>query len=329
LPTRLSTEPPRPAATPRVGFAGTPPFAARALGAILDAGFEVVAAITRPDRPQGRGLKLAGSAVALLALERGLTLLQPSTLRDDGARSVLEGPKLDVLVVAAYGLILPQRVLDFPRHGCINIHASLLPRWRGAAPIQRALLAGDARTGISIMQMDAGLDTGALISTCAIDVRPRDTTATLTDRLAAAGAEAIVKALDVLRRDDRLDSVPQAQDGASYARKISRDDAAIDWQASAVSIDRQIRAFDPVPGAFTLLDGKPVKIWAAEPAPGRPEAPGTVLQADAGSLLVACGDGALSIRELQRAGGRRLSSGDFLAGNPIAAGMRAGAPPAH
>jgi methionyl-tRNA formyltransferase len=285
--------------------------------------------MTRPDQPQGRGLKLAGSAVALLALERGLTLLQPDTLRGDGARSVLEGPKLDVLVVAAYGLILPQRVLDFPRHGCINIHASLLPRWRGAAPIQRALLAGDARTGISIMQMDAGLDTGALISTRAIDVRPRDTTATLTDRLAAAGAEAIVKVLDMLQRNDRVDSVPQAQDGASYARKISRDDAAIDWQASALFIDRQIRAFDPVPGAFTLLDGKPIKIWAAEPAPGRPEAPGSVLQADAAGLLIACGDGALSVRELQRAGGRRLSARDFLAGNPIATGLRAGAAPTH
>jgi methionyl-tRNA formyltransferase len=327
--TRLSTDSPKPAAKLRVGFAGTPPFAATALDAILDAGFEVVAVLTRPDRRQGRGLKLRPSAVKVLALEHGLTLLQPDTLRDDGAKLILDGPAFDVLVVAAYGLILPQRVLDSPGYGCINIHASLLPRWRGAAPIQRAVLAGDARTGISIMQMDAGLDTGALISTHAIDVGPRDTTATLTDKLAAAGAAAIVGALDDLRTKGRLNSVPQAEDGASYARKISRDDAAIDWGASALIIDRQIRAFDPAPGAFTMLDGKPIKIWAAEPAPGQSDVPGTVLQADGDGLLIACGDQALAIRELQRAGGRRLGTGDFLAGNPIAKGVRAGAPPGH
>jgi methionyl-tRNA formyltransferase len=325
--TRLSTDSPKPAAKLRVGFAGTPPFAATALDAILGAGFDVVAVLTRPDQRQGRGLKLTPSAVKVVALEHGLTLLQPDALRDEGAKLVLDGPAFDVLVVAAYGLILPQRVLDFPRHGCINIHASLLPRWRGAAPIQRAVLAGDARTGISIMQMDAGLDTGALISTRAIDVGPRDTTATLTDKLAAAGAAAIVDVLDELRSKGRLDSAPQGEDGASYARKISRDDAAIDWEASALAIDRQIRAFDPAPGAFTMLDGKTIKIWAADPAPGQSAAPGTVLRADGDGLLIACGDQALAIRELQRAGGRRLAAGDFLAGNPIATGVRAGAPP--
>ena len=309
----------------RVGFAGTPPFAATALGAILDAGFQVAAVMTRPDRPHGRGLKLTPSAVKALALERGLALFQPATLNDEHAREALAGFALDVLVVAAYGLILPQAVLDSPRHGGINLHASLLPRWRGAAPIQRALLEGDAQTGISIMQMDAGLDTGAIISTRTVSIGARDNAATLTDRLAAAGAEAIVETLGRLRRDGGVDAVAQPEAGASYARKITRDDAAIDWRASAFAIDRQVRALDPVPGAVTALDGKPIKIWSAEPAAGRFGDPGTVVRADSGTLIVACGEGALVVRELQRAGGRRLNATDFLKGNPIETGGRAGA----
>jgi methionyl-tRNA formyltransferase len=324
LPTRSPPELPRSAPVLRVGFAGTPAFAATALAAILDAGFEVALVMTRPDQRQG--LKLVPSAVKSLALGQGLTLFQPETLRDAGAADVLARLELDVLVVAAYGLILPQHVLDLPRHGCINIHASLLPRWRGAAPIQRALLAGDAASGVSIMQMDAGLDTGALISTQVTEIQARDTAATLAARLATLGAEAVVKALDALRRDGSLGGVPQAPEGASYAHKISRDDAAIDWQASAVFIDRQVRAFDPAPGAVAMLDGKPVKIWAAEPVDGRADAPGTVLRADAGGLVIACGEGAICIRELQRAGGRRLDAAAFLAGNPIATLPRAGTP---
>jgi len=196
------------AAALRVGFAGTPPFAATALTAILGAGFRVVTVLTRPDRPRGRGLKLTPSAVKSLALERGLALLQPATLNDQAARAELAAAALDVLVVAAYGLILPQPVLAVPRHGCINIHASLLPRWRGAAPIQRALLEGDLQTGVSIMQMDAGLDTGALISARAVSIGPRDSAATLTDRLAAVGGEAIVETLTRLQRDGRVEALP-------------------------------------------------------------------------------------------------------------------------
>ena len=311
------------AAALRVGFAGTPPFAATALTAILGAGFRVVTVLTRPDRPRGRGLKLTPSAVKSLALERDLALLQPATLNDQAARAELATAALDVLVVAAYGLILPQPVLATPRHGCINIHASLLPRWRGAAPIQRALLEGDLQTGISIMQMDAGLDTGALISARVVSIDPRDSAATLTERLAAVGAEAIVDTLIRLQRDGRVDALPQ-EDGASYARKISRDDAAIDWQASALAIDRQVRALDPVPGAFTVLGGKPIKIWSSEPEAGHFVSPGAVVRADGGSLVIACGEGALAVRELQRAGGRRLNAADFLSGNPIETGTRVG-----
>jgi methionyl-tRNA formyltransferase len=313
------------AAALRVGFAGTPPFAATALAAILDAGFPVVQVLTRPDRPRGRGLKLLPSAVKLLAFERGLSLLQPPTLNDQAALAKLAGAALDVLVVAAYGLILPQPVLDAARHGCINVHASLLPRWRGAAPIQRALLAGDAQTGISIMQMDAGLDTGAIISARQVAIEPRDSAATLTDRLAAMGGAAIVETLNRLERDGHIEAFQQRQDGASYARKISRDDAAIDWRAPALAIDRQVRALNPFPGALTSLAGKPIKIWAAEPASGEFGIPGTVVRADRDGLLIACGEGALAVLELQRAGGRRLSAADFLSGNPMETGSRAGA----
>jgi methionyl-tRNA formyltransferase len=313
------------AAALRVGFAGTPPFAATALAAILSAGFHVVLVLTRPDRPRGRGLKLTPSAVKSLALERGLALHQPATLADQAARAGLVSAAVDVLVVAAYGLILPQPFLETPRHGCINVHASLLPRWRGAAPIQRALLEGDAQTGISIMQMDAGLDTGALISARAAPIGSRDSAATLTDRLAAMGGEAIVETLIRLQRDGHVDAFPQQEDGASYARKISREDAAIDWRVPALAIDRQVRALDPIPGAVTLLAGKPIKIWASEPVSGHFGVPGTVVRADSGGLVVACGEGALAVRELQRAGGRRLNVADFLSGNPIETGSRAGA----
>jgi len=313
------------AAALRVGFAGTPPFAATALRAILDAGFQVTAVLTRPDRPQGRGLKLAPSAVKSLALERGLALFQPPTLKDETVQAELARHTPDVLVVAAYGLILPQSVLDVPRHGCINIHASLLPRWRGAAPVQRALLEGDAQTGISIMQMDAGLDTGAIISAHAVAIAPHDNAATLTGRLADVGATAIVETLFRLQRDGSVQGLPQREDAASYARKISRDDACIDWHASALSIERQVRALNPVPGAFSVLGEKQIKIWASEAAPGSFGAPGTIVRADGANLVIACGEGALAVRELQRAGGRRMSAAEFLSGNRIEAGIRVGA----
>ena len=301
----------------RVAFAGTPPFAETALAAILDAGHDVALVLTQPDRPQGRGLKLAPSAVKALAVERGLPVLQPPTLK---AAPLPAGTKVDVLIVAAYGLILPQAMLDWPRHGAINIHASLLPRWRGAAPIQRALLAGDGETGISIMQMDAGLDTGPVIERVVVPIAPRDTAGALTGRLAAAGAEASVRTLATLADAGALAAQPQDASAASYAGKIERADAAIRWNDDAATIDRAIRAFNPAPGAFARLQGATIKIWAAEPASGSPGPAGRIVSADGNGLLVACGRGALRVRELQRAGGRRLSAAAFLAGHPVAAG---------
>jgi methionyl-tRNA formyltransferase len=299
----------------RVAFAGTPPFAASALAAILDAGHEVTLVLTQPDRPQGRGLKVAPSAVKTLAIERGLTVLQLPTLKGLSPT----GPRPDVLIVAAYGLILPQTLLDWPRHGAINIHASLLPRWRGAAPIQRALLAGDEETGISIMQMDPSLDTGPVIARTVVPVAPRDTAGTLTVRLAATGAEAIVRTLAQLAKTGALVSQPQDGLAATYAGKIGRTEAAIRWNEDAVTIDRVVRALNPAPGAFATLQGATIKIWAAEPTEGIGPA-GEILSADGNGLLVACGRGALRVRELQRAGGRRLSAASFLDGHPVAAG---------
>jgi methionyl-tRNA formyltransferase len=299
-----------------VAFAGTPPFAASALAAILDAGHEVVLVLTQPDRPQGRGLKLAPSAVKKLAVERGLKVLQPPTLK---GLPLPTGARPDILIVAAYGLILPQAMLDWPRHGAINIHASLLPRWRGAAPIQRALLAGDRETGISIMQMDSGLDTGPVIARTVVPIAPRDTAGTLTARLAAAGAEAVVRTLAQLTKTGVLASQPQDASAATYAGKIGRTEAAIRWNDDAVTIDRVVRAFNPAPGAFATLQGATIKIWAAEPTEGIGPA-GEILSADGNGLLVACGRGALRVRELQRAGGRRLSAASFLDGYPVAAG---------
>jgi methionyl-tRNA formyltransferase len=308
----------------RVGFAGTPPFAATALAAILDAGFDVELVLTRPDAAKGRGMKLTPGAVKVLALDRGIDLLQPPRLKDESVRCELVAVTLDVLVVAAYGLILPAPLLAWPRHGCLNIHASLLPRWRGAAPIARAVLAGDARTGISIMQMDAGLDTGPVVATCDVRIDSRETTRTLHDKLAAAGAAAIVDTLGTLRRERHLDAVAQPVEGATYANKIDRSEAGIDWNESAVAIDRKIRAFDPAPAAQTTLAGEPIKIWDAEPATGRFGAAGHVVQADARGIVVACGQGALVVRELQRSGARRLTVAAFLAGHPLAPDARFG-----
>ena len=251
--------------------------------------------------------------------------MQPPTLKDETTQAEIARHALDVLVVAAYGLILPQRILDLPRHGCLNIHASLLPRWRGAAPIQRALLEGDPQTGISIMQMDAGLDTGAVISAHAVPIDPSDSAATLTARLAEVGGKAIVETLFRLQRDGRLDAIPQPSVGSSYAGKVSRDDASIDWHASALSIERQVRALNPVPGAVTILDGNPVKIWTAKALPGKFGAPGTVVRTDGATLVVACGEGTLAVCELQRAGGRRMAVAEFLSGNRIEPGKRLGA----
>ena len=312
------------AAAFRVGFAGTPSFAATILSAIVDTGFEVALVITRPDAPQGRGLRRLPSPVKTLALSRGLPVVQPSSLRDAASCSELKRYRLEALVVAAYGLIVPPALLEWPRHGCINVHASLLPRWRGAAPIQRALLEGDPETGVSIMQMDTGLDTGALIASLRVPISPRETAGTLGDKLAGAGAKSIVTALSQLRADGRLPARPQPEFGVTYAPKIERRETTIDWTASATTVDRRVRAFDPVPGASTQLEGTPIKIWSTEPAAGRFGAPGEVARAAGASIVVSCGEGALVVLELQRAGGKRLAAGAFLAGHPLAPGARFG-----
>jgi methionyl-tRNA formyltransferase len=307
----------------RVGFAGTPPFAATALAAILAAGHDVAVVLTQPDRPQGRGLALRPSAVKALAQAHGLNVLQPPTLKTEEARAPVTAIPVDVLVVAAYGLILPPPILAWPTHGGINIHGSLLPRWRGAAPVQRALLAGDIETGITIMQMDAGLDTGPMLDVVPVVIGPRETTGSLLDRLAAVGAEAIVATLARLARDGALSGTPQPEAGATYAAKIGREEAVIDWRNDAVTLDRQVRAFTPAPGATTTLAGSPMKIWqaAALPGPDSVAEPGTLLAADAGGIVVACGSGALRVIELQPAGGRRMGAAAAVAGRRLAAGQ--------
>lgn len=310
----------------RVAFAGTPVFAVTALAAIVDAGFTIPLVLTRPDKPKGRGLRVEASAVKIEARRRGLDVLQPATLRAAEARAPLLAIPVDVLVVAAYGLILPPAVLQWPRYGCLNIHASRLPRWRGAAPIQRAILAGDAATGVTIMQMDAGLDTGPVVAAVDVPIGERETGGSLHDRLADAGAELIVAVLRGLAAEGHLEARPQDAAGAVYAQRIERDDARIAWSADARSIDRQIRAFDPVPGAFTTLAGAPLKIWRATPVASPPAdaPPGTVLEATPRGIVVACGEGALAIDELQPAGGRRMAAAALVAGRGIAAGMRLG-----
>ena len=304
----------------RIIFAGTPPFAAAALNALAEAGHDIVLVLTQPDRPAGRGMKLTPSAVKQAALARGLPVSQPVSLKTLEAQDELRAADADVMVVAAYGLILPQAVLDLPRFGCLNIHASLLPRWRGAAPIQRAILAGDAETGITIMQMDAGLDTGAMLSKTVVPIRDNDTAASLHDVLAAAGAEAIVAALA-----NYSTLVPVAQDDAqaTYAAKLSKDEAQLDWNQPADALARSVRAYNPAPVAWTLLDGAPLKIWAAQVAPGSGVA-GEVLRAEGDRLVVACGSGALALQEIQPAGSKRMGAAAFLAGRPLLPGTRLG-----
>ena len=310
----------------RVVFAGTPEFAAVALQALLQAGFEVPLVLTQPDRPAGRGMKLQASPVKQLAQQHGIALSQPMSLRLDGkypdeaaaSREALLAAKPDLMVVAAYGLILPQWVLDLPRLGCLNIHASLLPRWRGAAPIHRAIEAGDAETGITIMQMDAGLDTGDMLLIERLPIAAEDTTAFLHDKLAALGGRLIVEALE-LAACGGLQAERQPEAGICYAHKIEKSESEIDWTLPAAEIERRLRAFDPFPGGLSHLDGEALKVWKARLAEGRGR-PGEVLAADAEGLLVACGVGALRLTELQRAGGKRLPAAAFLQSRPVPAG---------
>ncbi|MFB1030080.1 MAG: methionyl-tRNA formyltransferase [Thauera sp.] len=304
----------------RVAFAGTPEFAAQALDSILKAGYAVPLVLTQPDRPAGRGMKLSPSAVKQLALAHGIEVDQPEKLRTDAQRARLAACAPDVLVVAAYGLLLPPAVLALPRLGCINIHASLLPRWRGAAPIHRAIEAGDAETGITIMQMDEGLDTGPMLLRRALPIAADDTTASLHDRLAALGGDCIVEALAALQCG-QLSPTPQPAEGVTYAAKIGRAEADIDWSRPALEIERAMRAFDPFPGAVSTLRDTAVKCWKAQVVAGEGE-PGRVLAVDADGIVVACGRDALRCTVLQRPGSKRLPAGEFLRGFPVSAGER-------
>ncbi len=304
-------------------FAGTPDFAAAALDALHRAGCDIALVLTQPDRPAGRGLQPLPSAVKRRARELGLAVQQPATLKDPQVVSGLADLAPDAMVVAAYGLIVPPEVLAVPRRGCINIHASLLPRWRGAAPIQRAILAGDARTGISIMQMGVGLDTGPVLMEEGLDIESDDTAQSLHDRLAALGARLIVKALQ-----SPFALTPTPQDGtlATYAAKLDKREAAIDWHENAETLARKIRAFNPVPGASTQYQGSILKVWRAALVPGTAESEaGTVCAADSTGITVACGGGgALKLLEVQRAGGKRLPAAAFLAGCAMQRGDRLG-----
>ena len=298
-------------------FAGTPEFAAQALSAIVAAGHEVALVLTQPDRPAGRGMALQPSAVKKVALAHGIEIFQPLTLKDAEAQAKIAAVGAEVMVVAAYGLILPQAVLDMPRFGCINIHASLLPRWRGAAPIQRALLAGDAETGVCIMQMEAGLDTGPVLLRGAFPIEATDTTASLHDRLAGLGARLCVEVLGKLP----LPADAQPAEGVTYAHKIEKAEAVIDWTKPAIELDRHIRAFNPFPGAQALFGGQTVKLWQASPVAGSGPL-GSVLAVDKKQVVIACGAGALAVSELQKAGGKRLPVQQFLAGHPLKVGDR-------
>ena len=314
----------------RVAFAGTPDFSRVALERLATAGFTVPLVLTQPDRPAGRGMKLQPSPVKQFALEHGIPVAQPRSLRLDGkypddaalAKQAIAAARADVLVVAAYGLILPQWVLDSPRLGCLNIHASLLPRWRGAAPIHRAIEAGDEETGITIMQMDAGLDTGDMLVTERIGIADVDTTATLQDKLAALGGRLVVEALEIAACGG-FHLVKQPAEGVTYAHKIEKAESAVDWSLGAAAIERCIRAFDPFPGASSMLNGETLKLWSAQvlPAAASTARPGQVIAVAFDSFDVQCGAGQLRVKQLQRPGGKRLAVADFLRGFDVKPGM--------
>ncbi len=299
-------------AQPRVIFAGTPEFALASLHALVESGNTPVAVLTQPDRPAGRGRRLTASPVKQFAEAAGIAVLQPETLRDDSVISELAGLEPDMLIVAAYGLILPQAVLESPGAGCLNVHASLLPRWRGAAPIQAAIKAGDAQTGVCLMAMTAGLDCGPVYVSESMTVGADETAGELHDRIAAAGGRLLTRHLaDIIAGNIS----PQEQDesAATYAPKIRASDAVIDWQRSATELDRIVRAFNPTPGAYFLLDDERIKCSGASIAAGADAAPGTVIDAGPDGVTVACGDGALCMTSLQRPGKRLVSAGEFAA----------------
>lgn len=294
----------------RIVFAGTPEFAAEHLKALLDTPHQIVAVYTQPDRPAGRGQKLMPSPVKQLAAQHGLPVLQPPTLRNPEAQAELAALQPDLMVVVAYGLILPQAVLDIPRLGCINSHASLLPRWRGAAPIQRAVQAGDAESGVTVMQMEAGLDTGPMLLKVSTPISTEDTGGSLHDRLARLGPPAVVEAIAGLAAGTLKGEV-QDDALATYAHKLSKDEAKLDWSRPAVELERAVRAFDPWPMCHTTLNGEPLKVWATRLGEGRGE-PGKILGASRDGLLVGCGEGSLLLTRVQLPGGKPLAFADLF-----------------
>jgi methionyl-tRNA formyltransferase len=301
----------------RVAFAGTPDFSVPPLEALVGAGYDLVGVLTQPDRPKGRGRQIAPSPVKTAALAHGIPVSQPQTLKDEASRAELVSWRPDVLVVVAYGLILPRAALDTPRLGCLNIHASLLPRWRGAAPIQRSILAGDATTGVTIMLMDVGLDTGPMLLKQSINILPDDTGGSLHDRLSSLGAAAILEALQGL---SVLPRVSQPPEGVTYAAKLDKAEALIDWSRPAVEIERQVRAFNPWPVAETRLDGEQLRIFGAHA--GRSgqmgSEPGTIVAVRDDGLWVQCGEGQLALQQLQRPGRRTVSAAEFIRGTHLA-----------
>ena len=294
----------------RIVFAGTPEFAAEHLKALLDSPHQIIAAYTQPDRPAGRGQKLALSPVKQLAQQHGIPVLQPQSLRDPAAQAELAALQADLLVVVAYGLILPQAVLDTPRLGCINSHASLLPRWRGAAPIQRAIQAGDSESGVTVMQMEAGLDTGPMLLKVSTPIAADDTGGSLHDRLAELGPQAVLQAIAGLAAGTLIGEV-QDDSQATYAHKLNKDEARLDWARPAVELERLIRAFNPWPISHSTLNGEPLKVLTAQLADGQ-GAPGQILAASKDGLTVACGEGALRLTRLQLPGGKALAFADLF-----------------
>lgn len=304
----------------RIIFAGTPDFAAPALAALIEAGHKIVLVLTQPDRPSGRGMKLKASPVKELALQHGIEVFQPETLKDASAQSRIEEAKADVMIVAAYGLIIPTNVLNMPRLGCYNIHASLLPRWRGAAPIQRSLLAGDKETGVTIMEVVPALDAGAMISKGIVTITELDTAQTLHDALAKTGAELMVQAMEKLSKNGALDSTPQDESLVTYAEKLQKSEATIDWNKSADAISKQVRAFNPFPVATAILNGEVCRIWMATKKPGKGRA-GEVMATNE-TIDIACGEDVLCIHELQLPGGKRLKAREFLTGRQLTVGSQ-------
>jgi len=297
---------------PKTIFAGTPEFAVASLEALIDAGNSPCAVLTQPDRPAGRGKSLTASPVKKLAQEHAIPIMQPLSLRDEVVVSELRALQADLMVVAAYGLILPQAVLDIPRAGCLNVHASLLPRWRGAAPVQAAVLAGDEQSGVCLMSMEAGLDTGPVYLCAEVPIGARETAGELHDRLARAGALLLLEHINAIARGE-LPAVAQEEALASYAPKIITADAEIVWAHSVTDLDRIVRAYNPVPGAWFMLGDERIKCWQAQPCDARDAPTGTVIAADAEGIVVACGDGALRLESLQRPGKRAVTAGEFAA----------------